>query len=109
MFAVYRTREWLWIGGRKSSTNWSWNGRIDTQIHVADWEQLQPDSSFRKDGCIQVFGLLRASSRHPTWQNFKWDDTECTNPRQFVCEKILHSEKSLRSKVLTKFPEKELN
>ena len=90
MFTAYRTREWLWIGGRRNpSENWSWEGKIDTQIHVADWEQLQPDSSIRTKGCIQVFGLGRASSRHPTWQNFKWDDTSCGSERQFVCEKTL--------------------
>ena len=83
-FTAWRSNGWLWIAGKSVSGKWMWFGRATGEILVADWEQIQPDSS---NGCLQVFDENRASPNR-VWENYKWDDTSCGAQRKFVCEKV---------------------
>ena len=76
----------VWIGGQRSSGNWRWHGRVNSEIVLSDWEQVQPDPN--RDGyCLQVFGDKRAGNGR--FENYKWDDTPCSGRNWFVCEKSL--------------------
>lgn len=83
---MFQTTGWkgegsVWIGGGQDlHGKWEWHGRVETEIIVGSWGNLEPNDS---GSCLALVGQSDRSG------NYSWDDYNCKNPRHFVCEKTI--------------------
>jgi len=63
----------FWIGGKKQSGIWRWDGVSQANIAVSDWHSGEPNDAGGNEDCIEVIGG-------------DWNDVPCADPRRFICE-----------------------
>ena len=79
-----------WIGGYRKDGMWYWKGDIaDTPILAADWGKGQPDTEYGVQDCVALFGDSESYSIRQPSDWYRFDNTQCTTPWPFICEKSL--------------------
>ena len=70
-----------WVGGRRSSVSspWIWYGSETGSIYYSYFATGQPNNNGGNALCPGYW-----SGGH-----YYWDDDDCANKRNFVCEKII--------------------
>ena len=71
----------VWVGGRRSSVSsqWIWYGSETGSIYYSYFATGQPNNNGGNALCLGYW-----SGGH-----YYWDDDDCANKRNFVCEKII--------------------
>ena len=79
-----------WIGGYRKDGMWYWKGDIaDTPILAADWGKGQPEAEYGVQDCVALFGDSESYSICPPSDWYRFDNTQCTTPWPFICEKSI--------------------
>ena len=76
-FTVGAVDSHFWIGGKRQSGIWKWDGVNQGNIgSVADWSPFEPNNVGGDENCIETrYG--------------EWNDLDCGARFKFICERSL--------------------